>query len=82
MPSGYEKSPDYGGKPPDWKSNLGAFAVFIAVGAVLLLLNYPSKPNCEAVGPSEVRTTEIDGRTVNTMSLENIKPGECVTIQP
>jgi hypothetical protein len=40
MPSGYEQSPDYGGKPPDWKSNLGAFAVFVAVGAVLLLLSF------------------------------------------
>lgn len=38
MPSGYEKSPDYGGDPPNWRNSLGAFFVFLAVMAVCYLI--------------------------------------------
>ncbi len=38
MPSGYEKSPDYGGPPHDWKGWLLAIALFLAAGAVYVPL--------------------------------------------
>ena len=36
--TGYEKSSDYGGKPPTWWDAIGAFIVFVIVMAVCALV--------------------------------------------
>jgi hypothetical protein len=36
MPSGYEKSPDYGGPEPTWRGMLTGLLIFAAVAALIL----------------------------------------------
>lgn len=37
MPSGYEKSPDYGGPEPTWRGMIIGVIIFIAVVALIVL---------------------------------------------
>jgi hypothetical protein len=37
MPSGYERSPDYGGPEPTWRGIIAVVLVILALGALVVL---------------------------------------------
>ena len=86
MPSGYEKSPDYGDgdPPPGPLRDLPVFLFMISVAGLLVFLMLPSAPppECREVRDVEVNTVERDGRTMSVLSLEQVKPGECLVVRP
>ena len=38
MPSGYERSPDYGGPEPTWRGIIAVALVILALGALLVFV--------------------------------------------
>ncbi|MFN0217704.1 MAG: hypothetical protein ACKVP4_02700 [Hyphomicrobium sp.] len=80
MPSGYEKSPDYGAPPPSpLYIRLGALAFLVAAGVIAWNM-WPAPHDCRHVPASEIEA--IDGKAVLRLDKLNLKPGECVTIAP
>lgn len=79
MPSGYEKSPDYGGKPPDLREALIGIAGLVAVFA-LVYWSLPKPKECWTLGEDEITVTEVNGKQRATLDLRRIPKGECVTI--
>jgi hypothetical protein len=80
--SGYDKSPDYGGPEPSWRENLGAFLLFLAVGAICVGLFHGPSTKCREIQQADSDLVELDGKTVRHLDLAKIPRGECVTIKP
>lgn len=79
MPSGYEKSPDYGGRPPGkWELHLW-FAGFAVVLALMAWWVWKPAAECKPVDTGLVQQGP-DGKAI--LSLKNIKPGDCVIVAP
>ncbi len=77
MPSGYEKSPDYG-SPGPWPTDIKiTVAVALAIFALVLWYTWPAPAECRAVQADAVA---VDGKA--TLKLDKIPAGECVTIIP
>ena len=79
MPSGYEKSPDYGGEPPDLRAVIAGVVAFVALLALMNWFFNPPK-SCWTLGQDEITISEVDGKQRATLDLRRIPEGECVTI--
>jgi hypothetical protein len=85
MPSGYEKSPDYGGKPPDRATAIMFAAFVLAVFGLPLLFGWLTREPqaaCREIKSSEVESFERDGKTYSTLDLSKVAKDECFTIRP
>ena len=82
MPSGYEKSPDYGSEPPGWSFVAFMVLVFVIGPALAYWTFGRAPPKCWELGQDELTITEVDGKQRATLDLRRIPKGECVTIKP
>ena len=82
MPSGYEKSPDYGSEPPSPTYLRAGALAFLSVAALLTWLNWPAQKPCWTLGDDEIETFVRDGQRIGRLRLDRIPPGECVVIRP
>ena len=81
MPSGYEKSPDYGSPPPSpLYIRLGVLA-FLATIGLWLWTKWPAPARaCREVPASELQ--DRDGKALLRIDKLDLKPGECLRIGP
>ena len=82
MPSGYEKSPDYGSPPPLPPKVHLILAIIIGIIVIGVWRNWPEKkPPCRVVRAADV--AEVKGDKA-TMRLDKVVPrdGSCLTVVP
>ena len=82
MPSGYEKTPDYGSPDPTGRKTVAAVALMLAVAGFAVWLSRPTPKPCWTLGEDEIEYEMIDGKQKATLRLDRIPKGECVTIKP
>ncbi|NOT70616.1 MAG: hypothetical protein HOP09_04795 [Hyphomicrobium sp.] len=85
MPSGYEQSPDYGGKPPgSWDFAVFLIVVFVVAPLAWWYFTQDTQANCRVITPAETETFVEDGKRKGVLDLQklNLKPGECLTLKP
>ncbi len=78
--TGSKKGPDYGSPPSSPWYALAICAAIAAIGFWFLSVpRYPPK-DCWTLSNDEIQTFERDGKTVATLDLRRVPPGDCVTI--
>lgn len=85
MSSGYEKSPDYGDKPPpEWTFFSFLLVIFVIAPLAFWYFTAPPHANCRIVTAAETETYVEDGKRKGLLDLRklNLAPGECITIKP
>jgi hypothetical protein len=86
MPSGYEKSPDYGGEPPKGRGvfdfALFLFTIFVVAPVALYVFTRGDAQKCWELAKDAFETVERDGIRVSTLNLKRIPKGECAVIRP
>ena len=78
MPGGYEKSPDYGGRPPSWGEVLALLVVAGMVAGAFINQRRAQQPVCRVVRAADV--PEKNGKAY--LDLRTLKPDECIVFGP
>ncbi len=81
MPSGYEDSEDYGGRPPGFRNDLPLVVVLLLIVAVGYWAMKPdTKRICRDLRDDEIETITRDGKRM--VRLDPLQADECVVIRP
>ncbi len=81
MPSGYEDSEDYGGRPPGLRNDLPLIVMLLVLFGVGYWVMQPDpKRVCRELREDEIQTFMRDGKRM--VLLDQLKADECVVFRP